>query len=51
MAVYPVPKPVKFWKSLKTKLAGCLWWFMARIVTMTMTKEHRFQTKKKRESW
>ena len=49
IAAKPVLKPVKFWKSLKTKLAGCLWSFVARIVMMTITKERIFQIRMKRE--
>lgn len=49
MAVYAVPKPVKFWKSLKTKLAGCLWLFVARMTTMTTMKDRMFQTRMPRD--
>ena len=36
-------KPLKFWKSLKTKLAGCLWSLHASIVIMTTTNDRIFQ--------
>lgn len=71
MAVYAVPKPVKFykksailpcalffierisgptWKSLKTKLALCLWSLHARMVTMMIMKAQMFQIKKNRDT-
>ncbi len=49
MAAKPVEKPVKFWKSEKTKLAGCLWSFVARIVIMTITKDRMFHRRIKRD--
>lgn len=44
-AAYGALKPVKFWKSLNTYFADCLFLFVARMVTKQTTKDNRFQAK------
>ena len=48
-AAYDAPKPVKFWKSLKTNDADCLLSLHATTVMMTTKNETIFHMRMKRE--